>query len=98
MHHHAQLSLLRWGLVNFLPELVLDHNPPDLSLPGSLDYRCEPPVPSSVVLSNEMLEHSHMLLVTGSALQEQRSVLCDMQSQKYLPSANPILTLKRTLS
>jgi hypothetical protein len=31
--------------VNCLPRLALNCNPPDLSLPRSLDYRHEPPVP-----------------------------------------------------
>jgi hypothetical protein len=34
---------LRWGgLTNFLPGLDLNCNPPDVSLPSSLDYRPEP--------------------------------------------------------
>jgi hypothetical protein len=33
------------GLTNYLLGLALNHNLPDLSLPSSYDYRCEPPVP-----------------------------------------------------
>jgi hypothetical protein len=31
----------------YLPGLTLNHDPPDLRLPSSSDYRCEPPVPDS---------------------------------------------------
>jgi hypothetical protein len=43
MHHHS--SLLR-GIANFLPKLVSNHNPPDLHLLNSWDYRG---MPSSLV-------------------------------------------------
>jgi hypothetical protein len=33
---------LRWSLMKFLPGLALNHNPLDLSLPRSYDYRLEP--------------------------------------------------------
>jgi hypothetical protein len=32
--------------MNYLPELALNHDPPDLCFLSSQDYRCEPPVPS----------------------------------------------------
>jgi hypothetical protein len=34
MGHHAQLfkNWLRWGLMDFLPGLALNHDPPDLNL------------------------------------------------------------------
>jgi hypothetical protein len=33
--------------VNFLPRMALNHNPPDLCLLSSQDYRHEPPEPDS---------------------------------------------------
>jgi hypothetical protein len=33
---------LRWGLANFLPWLTSNNSPPNLFLPCSWDYRCEP--------------------------------------------------------
>jgi hypothetical protein len=33
------------GHMNYLPGLASNFDPPDLSLPSSSDYRCEPPVP-----------------------------------------------------
>jgi hypothetical protein len=36
----------RWGLVNYLPRLALNHKPRDLYLLSSWDYRYEPLVPS----------------------------------------------------
>jgi hypothetical protein len=36
--------------MNYWPGLALNHNPPDLSLPSSCDYRCEPPVSSTTSL------------------------------------------------
>jgi hypothetical protein len=35
----------RWGLKNCLSGLDLNCDPPDLSLPSSYDYRCEPSAP-----------------------------------------------------
>jgi hypothetical protein len=35
----------RWDLLHYLPGLVLDCDPPNLSLPSSEDYRPEPPAP-----------------------------------------------------
>jgi hypothetical protein len=40
-HHQAQLLLFP----NFLPGLASNHNPPDLCLSDSLDYKCEPLAP-----------------------------------------------------
>jgi hypothetical protein len=34
---------LRWGLANFLLRLTSNHNPPNLCLLSSLDYRGVPP-------------------------------------------------------
>jgi hypothetical protein len=36
---------LRWSLMNYLPELAWNHDPPDLSLLSSYDYCYEPLVP-----------------------------------------------------
>jgi hypothetical protein len=33
----------RWGLENYLPRLASNQDPPNVSLPSSQDYRCEPP-------------------------------------------------------
>jgi hypothetical protein len=35
IHTTTSNCWLRWGLMNCLPRLVLNHNPPDLSLPSS---------------------------------------------------------------
>jgi hypothetical protein len=32
---------LGWGLVNYLPRLASNCDPPNLSLPNSSDFRCE---------------------------------------------------------
>jgi hypothetical protein len=29
----------RWGLLNYLPRLASNHDPPNLSIPSSQDYR-----------------------------------------------------------
>jgi hypothetical protein len=38
--------LVGWGLTNFLPQLALNCDPPDLHLLSSWDYRNEPPLPA----------------------------------------------------
>jgi hypothetical protein len=44
-YHHAQLLGEMGSHELVSPGLALNHDPPDLSLPSSQDYRCEPPVP-----------------------------------------------------
>jgi hypothetical protein len=40
------VDILELGsLVSYLPGLASNLDPPDLSLPGSRDYRCEPRCP-----------------------------------------------------
>jgi hypothetical protein len=48
-HLQSILLWLFWGqdLENYLPELALNLDPPNLGLPTSEDYRCEQPVPGS---------------------------------------------------
>jgi hypothetical protein len=47
-HLQSILSWLfwKWGLANYLPELALNNDPPNLNLPSSQDYRREPLAPS----------------------------------------------------
>jgi hypothetical protein len=40
----------RQGLVNYLPGLALNHDPPDLCVLSSWDYRREPLQPASVTV------------------------------------------------
>jgi hypothetical protein len=40
--HHIQHFIGRDGLNDFFPRLIWKHNPPDLHIPSSWDYRCEP--------------------------------------------------------
>jgi hypothetical protein len=35
LNHDSLQPLVKWGLVNFLPRLTLNHNPPNLYLPKS---------------------------------------------------------------
>jgi hypothetical protein len=50
---HLQPILLwlfwRWGLTNYLPGLTLIQDLPGLNFPNSSDYRCELPVPGSLM-------------------------------------------------
>jgi hypothetical protein len=41
------MGFSRWGLTNYLPGLALNHDPPDLCLLSSWDYRCGPPCQAS---------------------------------------------------
>jgi hypothetical protein len=43
IEHHTQLLCWDGGLANFLPVLASNHNPPNLYLLNSWDYRHEPP-------------------------------------------------------
>jgi hypothetical protein len=40
------LVILEMGFVNYFPGVASNHDPPDLRLPNTKDYRYEPPVPS----------------------------------------------------
>jgi hypothetical protein len=41
---------IRWDLINFLLRLTMNCNPPNVSLPGRLDYRCEQSLSSRVLV------------------------------------------------
>jgi hypothetical protein len=48
MPPHPTFFQLRWGLKNFVyPSMASNHDLPNVSLPSNLDYRHEPPEPSS---------------------------------------------------
>jgi hypothetical protein len=47
--HFLSWVFLRQGLVNYLPRLALNCDPPDLCLLSRYDYRYEPPAPSLYV-------------------------------------------------
>jgi hypothetical protein len=49
IHHHAS----HWGFEHFLPRQALNHNPPNLYLPSSKDYRFKPPCPALTLWFNE---------------------------------------------
>jgi hypothetical protein len=69
--------LLRWGLTNFQPGVALNHNPPNLSLPSSWDYRREPRRPEHFLKAlshwqqfrhcseRQHWEWTHLLLILG---------------------------------
>jgi hypothetical protein len=42
MHTTVPSHWLKWGLTNFLLRLASNHNPLDLCLPSSQDYKYEP--------------------------------------------------------
>jgi hypothetical protein len=39
------MGIFKIGYMSYLPKLALNHNPPDLCLLSSWDYRRDPPVP-----------------------------------------------------
>jgi hypothetical protein len=48
---HTSLNYsLRWGLGNFLSGLASNHDPPNLCLSSSLDYKRKPPIPGHLSL------------------------------------------------
>jgi hypothetical protein len=51
---HLQSILLwlfwKWSVTHHLPRLASNHNPPDLSLSSSWDYRCDQLVPSYMLI------------------------------------------------
>jgi hypothetical protein len=49
------------GSRNFLPGLASNHNAPDSCLLNSKDYRCEPPVQKSILLSH--LKFSYLCVI-----------------------------------
>jgi hypothetical protein len=56
-------------MANYLPGLTLNHNPPDLSLLSSLDYRSEPLVPGSVnAFPIQQLARAHKRLILNYIL------------------------------
>jgi hypothetical protein len=59
--------------MNYLPRLALNHDPPDLCLPSSWDYRCEPLVQCIGLIGNK----SDSGPVTCVCLQSQHSGVCD---------------------
>jgi hypothetical protein len=51
MYRHAQLFSTEMGVSQmFVPRLALNLDPPNLNLPSSWDYRCEPQVPAYIFL------------------------------------------------
>jgi hypothetical protein len=64
---HFQSILLwlfwRWGLVNYLPRLASNLDPPDLNLPSRWDYRRESPGPSYLPCPIPFLVKQSMLFI-----------------------------------
>jgi hypothetical protein len=46
VRHHASF-FSKWGLMNFMPQLAWNLDPPNVSLPRSWDDRPGPPVPGN---------------------------------------------------
>jgi hypothetical protein len=69
---------LRWGLINFLPGLASNFDPPNVHLPSKWDYRCELLYPTKIVIfekkSMEQIGRKMSLLsmqnVSGISLHE----------------------------
>jgi hypothetical protein len=73
--------------VNYLPRLALNHNPPDLCLLSSWDYRHEPLVPSSPIYLDDWV----FGVPLNSAPEE--NTTCSTSSWSWHLGSNIVFTL-----